>query len=53
MYSYHFLYTGSDFMAGVGGYLGLFLGLSIFGLVELAETVFKSSKERKKVDERI
>ena len=33
------LYTGSDFLADIGGYLGLFLGLSVFGLVELVGKV--------------
>ena len=37
MYSYHLLFTGSDFLAAIGGYLGLFLGLSVYGLIELLE----------------
>ena len=40
MYTYHQLYTGSDLVADIGGYLGLFLGLSIFGLVGLLAKVF-------------
>ena len=39
MYTYHRLYTGSDLVADIGGYLGLFLGLSIFGLVGLLAKV--------------
>jgi hypothetical protein len=34
-------------LADIGGYLGLFLGLSVFGLVELAETAFKGAREKK------
>ena len=43
-YSYHRLYTGSDLIADIGGYLGLFLGLSVFGLVELIEKAIKENK---------
>ena len=35
--TFHVLYNGTSLLADVGGYLGLFLGLSIFGLFELAE----------------
>ena len=34
---YLMLYTTSDFIAAVGGNLGLFLGLSLFGLVDLLQ----------------
>ena len=34
----------SDLIADIGGYLGLFLGLSVFGLVELLEKAIKESK---------
>ena len=40
VYTYHRLYTSSDLVADIGGYLGLFLGLSIFGLVGLLAKVF-------------
>ena len=31
-------------IADIGGYLGLFLGLSVFGLVELIEKAIKENK---------
>ena len=40
LYTYHMLYTGSDFLADIGGYLGLFLGLSVFGVVDILAKVF-------------
>ena len=40
------LYTGSDLVADIGGYLGLFLGLSIFGLVETIEKIFLTKKPK-------
>ena len=43
------LYTGSDLVADIGGYLGLFLGLSIFGLVETIEkNIFDQETQRPK-----
>ena len=45
LFSYHFLYTESDLVADCGGYLGLFLGVSVFSLVEVIE---KSLRVRKK-----
>ena len=46
VYTYHRLYTGSNLLADIGGYLGLFLGLSIFGLVEILEKVVKKMKKK-------
>ncbi len=49
IYTYHVLYTGTDLVADIGGYLGLFLGFSIFGLVEILERVFLGKKVKKEV----
>lgn len=38
VYVFQTVYTMDHLLADVGGYLGLFLGLSCFGLVELLET---------------
>lgn len=35
------LYTSSNLLADIGGYLGLFLGLSVFGVVELVGKIFE------------
>ena len=34
-------------MADIGGYLGLFLGLSVYGLVDLTGNFYSSFKERR------
>ena len=44
VFSYHVLYSESDLVADIGGYLGLFLGLSVFGLVELLEKTILENK---------
>lgn len=51
-YVFYMLYTTDNFLADVGGYLGLFLGLSCFGLIELAETaaIWHAEKKKKKRD---
>ena len=49
LFTYHLLYTGTSLLADVGGYLGLFLGLSCFGLFELFE---KALNARKKYERR-
>jgi hypothetical protein len=50
IFTYHLLYSGTDLIADIGGYLGLFLGLSAFGLVELFEKVYKANKPKEVVD---
>ncbi len=46
VYDHHYLYTWDDLVADTGGYLGLFLGLSIFSLVEMAEDTLRRQKRR-------
>ena len=41
------LYTGSNLVADIGGYLGLFLGLSLYGCVELLGKVFAKFEAKK------
>ncbi len=41
-YGYHYLYSWSDFLADLGGYLGLFLGISAFTVVEIVERTAKA-----------
>ena len=38
------IYTGNDLVADIGGYLGLFLGFSVFGLFEMFEKTYKKVK---------
>ena len=40
---YFLIYNSNDLLADIGGYLGLFLGLSCFGIVELFGKLFSSS----------
>ncbi len=47
VFTYHILYTGSDLVADIGGYLGLFLGLSAFGLVQVLEKFLKEKTHKK------
>ena len=47
LYTYHYLYDGTDFLADVGGYLGLFLGFSVFTLVEAVEKYLAIVGKRK------
>ena len=46
-FTYHILYSGTDLIADIGGYLGLFLGLSVFGIVELFSSMVKEKKMKK------
>ena len=50
VFSYHVLYSGSNLIADIGGYLGLFLGLSAFGLVELFSKIIQQEKPKKVMD---
>jgi len=52
-YKYHVLHSGNDFVADIGGYMGLFLGLSIFGLVEMLTDFYNWWREiMKKTNEK-
>ena len=46
--SYFLIYSSDDLLADIGGYLGLFLGLSCFGIVELFEKLFSSTSDESK-----
>jgi hypothetical protein len=53
VFSYHRLYTGSDLIADIGGYLGLFLGLSVFGLVQIFENFVSDLDKRKEENDNV
>ena len=48
IFTYHYLYDGTDFLADVGGYLGLFLGFSVFSLVEIVEKYIEILNKKRK-----
>jgi hypothetical protein len=50
IYSYFQIYTGDNLVADIGGYRGLFLGLSVFSLFEIIATVL--NKLDKKEDQK-
>lgn len=50
IYSYFQIYTEDNLVADIGGYLGLFLGLSVFSLFEILETLIE--KVEKKEDDK-
>ena len=51
IYSYFRIYTEDNLVADIGGYLGLFLGLSVFSLFEFLEVAINNLD--KKEDEKI
>ena len=46
-YTYHILYSGTDLIADIGGYLGLFLGMSVFGAISLFSQFIHEEKPKK------
>ena len=46
-YSYHILYSGTDLIADIGGYLGLFLGMSVFGIISIFSQLIHEEKPKK------
>ena len=42
IYSYFRIYTEDNLIADIGGYLGLFLGLSVYSLFEFLEAAIDS-----------
>jgi hypothetical protein len=53
IYSYFQIYTEDNLVADIGGYLGLFLGLSVYSIFEIFETMLNSldKKEDKKKEQ--
>jgi hypothetical protein len=53
IYSYFQIYTDDNLVADIGGYLGLFLGLSVYSIFEIFETMLNSldKKEDKKKEQ--
>jgi hypothetical protein len=46
IYSYFQLYTSDNLLADIGGYLGLFLGLSVYSLFEVIEAILERLEKR-------
>ncbi len=46
VFSQHYLYTSSSLLADFGGFLGLFLGLSVFTLAEGALRILERRWKR-------
>ena len=47
VFSYHLLYNSNKFFADIGGYLGLFLGLSVFSISEIVwKRLFKGGNKK-------
>ena len=47
IYSYFRIYTEDNLIADIGGYLGLFLGLSVYSLFEFLEGAIESLNKGK------
>ncbi len=50
VFRYHYLYEVTDLLADIGGYLGLFLGLSVFSVAQFTDQYLqrKKAKERRR-----
>ena len=46
VYSYFQVYTSDNLIADIGGYLGLFLGLSVYSLFEIVEAILEKIKAK-------